>query len=162
MQEREDKRSEPEPVDYDAERKELEMDPSLLYETVSIALKIEEVPVYEYLCRQFGIDSASRLSGRRLEVSPFHYAQLVVICAQVSAEELLYTEDVLIGADHPSNILDNMMKKAARAFHHTELYDTTRAFAYDVADDQQTIDMIASDAEERILPDALKPRYPRE
>lgn len=149
-------------TDHHADRQNLTLDYTQLHETIPVSLKIDEVPLYEYLCRQFNVDSDARLSGRRLDVSPFHYAQLTVMAAQISAEELVHTDEVLIEDGHPSELLDRLMTKIGRSFLDSGLRETTKAFSYDVVHDDNAIAQVAEQAGERRLPDVLEPRYPRD
>jgi len=139
-----------------------ELDHTELFEQVVIKLKKTEVPIYEYLCRKFGIDASGRLQGQRLEMSPFHYAQLVVMASMISSEEMMYTDDLILDTDHPSEIIDKMMNKAARAIQRADLHGTTRAFSHDVIDSREQYEELFDEAQEYELPDELVPRFPLE
>lgn len=81
---------------------------------VQAHLSKDELAVYQYLHRQFGVPDDRYRSSRLLEYPPEHYAEMALICARTGAEEL---EQATVRHDTDSPLLeitDGLMQKLAR------------------------------------------------
>lgn len=76
----------------------------------------DELPVYKFLCRRFEFDDEMYRDSRRWYITPKHYVQLMVMCADFNARELedADTLDRFSGTE-VTDMVDDMMKKAAQS-----------------------------------------------
>ena len=116
-----------------------------LFDETTTVLSKEEVVVYEHFCRKFDIDPSARLHGRQLTVTPFHYAQMMVMAARIAADEISVQlgEAVAQGKDtadvnmQSDETIDRIMQKASLALHESGTNEVAMTFAQEVNEDDE-------------------------
>lgn len=94
--------------------------------TIYVTLAKDEKPLYVWILRKHDNDPTERLQGRRLEMSPAHYADLADMFANIGSEEVNnYSDDANNDGRTARKIIrstSELMQKLAKKLRENDLH----------------------------------------